>query len=123
MSWFSSLFGSKEVIKDGMQMADEAFYTDQEDAELGLKHVEAKINVIRAYEPFKKAQRFMMLIVMPPYCLAWFATFCASFFIDVDKQITLLTSTTGLPAIALAIAVFYFGGGVIESMKRKINKQ
>ena len=119
MGFWSDLFGTKEVVKNGMEMADEAFFTDQEDAELSLEHVKTKVDIIKAYHPFRKAQRFMMMIVMPPYCLAWFVTFLCSFKFDVDKQIGMLTSTTGLPAIALAISIFYFGGGVVNSFKNK----
>jgi hypothetical protein len=49
---FGNLFGTKEVIDGGISLIDNAFYTDQEKANM-------KIKLLKAYEPFKIAQRYL----------------------------------------------------------------
>lgn len=118
MSLWAKLFGSDKVVEKTLEITDEAFYTDQEEASDRLARFDKKAKVLEAYEPFKLAQRYLAMIVLPPYALAWFVTFCASFFVDTSKQIDMLTSSTGIPAIALAISIFYFGGGVVNSIRK-----
>lgn len=112
MGFWSKLFGSSDVINAGISAADKMFYTDEEKAD-------GKRLLLKAYEPFKLAQRFLAMIFCIPYALAWLVTFVSSYFVDVTIQIEMLTNSVGVPSIVLAIAVFYFGGGAIESFKRK----
>lgn len=119
MSLWAKLFGSGNAVEKTLEITDEAFYTDQEEASDRLARFDKKAKVLEAYEPFKLAQRYLAMIVLPPYALAWFVTFIFSFWVDVTKQIEMLTSSTGIPAIALAISIFYFGGGVLNSFKGK----
>ena len=56
-----------------------------------------------------------------PYALGWLAVFIASFWLNIDQQIALLSG------MALAVGIilsFYFGGGFIEGVlgKAKIDK-
>lgn len=110
MGVWSKLFGSDDVVKGGIDLIDNAFYTDEEKAE-------SKKHLLRLYEPFKIAQRYLAMTFCPVYALAWFVTFIASFFVDVTAQIELLLNPMGLSGIVLAIVVFYFGGGTINSMR------
>ncbi|WP_330926305.1 hypothetical protein [Candidatus Sororendozoicomonas aggregata] len=72
MSFFGKLFGSESVIKKAAEGVyngvNYAFHTDQEKAEHFLK-------LLKAYEPFKLAQRFLALIIAVPFVVIW--TLCA----------------------------------------------
>ena len=73
MSIWASLFSSPSVIKkaaDGIYNGvDAAIYTDQEKA-AGF------MGMLKGYEPFKIAQRLLMLVVTIPYVLIWFLCAC-----------------------------------------------
>ncbi len=111
MSIWNKLFGSSDVVGGGIDLIDSAFYTDEEKAEM-------KKALLKCYEPFKVAQRYIAMTFCPVYAIAWLATFIASFFVDVDKQVEMLLNPMGLSGIVLAIVVFYFGGGTINSLKK-----
>lgn len=110
MSIWSKLFGSDSVIQAGIDGIDAIVYTDEEKAK-------DKISILKAYEPFKIAQRILAATFCLPYAIAWFTTFVCSFFIDVTKQLEMLLNPVGLSSIVLAIVVFYFGGGAMNSRK------
>lgn len=112
MSFWGRLLGSDDTVSKGFDLVDNAFYTDQEEAETALKKMSAKELILKAYEPFKLAQRYMMIIVGVPYVTAWVITFIASFFTDVTAQIAILDGKMGV--VFLSIASFYFGGGLLE---------
>lgn len=110
MGLLATIFGSGEVIEKGMDLADSAFYTDQEKADWRLR-------LLKAYEPFKLGQRLLAAIISIPYMLFFVVTACASFFIDVAVQIELLTDSRAAWAFVL-VNSFYFGGGAIEGIVR-----
>lgn len=115
MAFWGRLFGSEKVIDAGISTIDKAFYTNQEKAEDGMKAMQLKAVLLQSYAAFKIAQRFLALIYGIPYVTAWFATFAASFFVDVVEQMEFLTNSD--MAIAnLIILGFYFGGGAAESI-------
>ena len=107
MNILGKLFGSDKVIDAGIKGIDAIVYTDEEKAK-------SKLALLKAYEPFKLAQRFLALIFGVPYAAAWSLTFLASFWLDVGKQMELLSGDMGL-ANALILG-FYFGGGAAESI-------
>ena len=110
MGFFSKLFSSAEVVKDVSNGIDKAFYTDEEKAEGFAK-------LLRLYEPFKLAQRYLALIFAPAYALCAVVTFAASFFVDVSAQVELMSGMFGY--IVLTIIGFYFGGGAVEGLIEK----
>lgn len=113
MNIFGKLFGSDKVIgrlTDGIYNGlDALVYTPEEKAENFQK-------LLKLYEPFKIAQRFLALIFGIPYALAWFITFCLSFKFNITFQLELLSGTMG--QIVLAIVAFYFLGGTISGFKK-----
>jgi hypothetical protein len=115
MGWFSKLIGTEKVIDAGMNGIDKAFYTDEEKAEDKLRRMQMKTALLKAYEPFKVAQRLLALIFSIPYVIAWFSLLIASFFMDVDKQFKFLIESDMALAV-LIILGFYFLGGASESI-------
>lgn len=110
MSLLGKLFGSSEVMKKGTDMLDNAFYTEQEKAA-------GHIRLLQAYEAFKVAQRFLAVIVVPPWVLGWFTCFVCSFFdVDLTQPIAILEGKLGLAA--LTILGFYFAGGALNSLRK-----
>lgn len=112
MGLISKLFGSSRVVEKGTDMLDNAFYTDQEKAE-------GHIRLLSAYEPFKIAQRLLALIVVPPWVLANLICFCIWLVnpdYNIEPAMNILNEKLGLAAIA--IVSFYFGGGLLNSLKK-----
>lgn len=116
MNFLKKLFGSSEVVQAGINGIDAMVFTDEEKSRF-------RLSLLKAYEPFKLAQRLLALTFCIPYALAWLVSFVASFWIDIEKQLALLS---GDMAVAVGIILgFYFGGGFIEGAlgKRKGNTQ
>lgn len=111
MSFWGKLFGADNVVDAAIKTGDAIFYTDEEKADY-------KLNLLKAYEPFKLVQRYLALIVFIPYVTAWFVCFIASFWVDTSGQLALLAQSD-IGTIALMIAGLYFGGGAINSFVRK----
>lgn len=131
MGLWANLFGSSKVVDtvvDGVYNGvDKAFYTDEEKAENNLKKADLKIKMLKAYEPFKMAQRFIALMTGVPFvlihviaCLSWIV---AAFLIDdkthfinimerLSDVATVNNNTLGEPFVW--ICIFYFGGGAAE---------
>jgi len=124
MGIWATLFGNENVIKkaaDGIYNGvDAAFYTNEEKAS-------GFLNLLKGYEPFKIAQRLLMLVVTIPYVLIW--VLCAllimsSGFVASDTGAELIEAakvtgamnndTLGIP-VSLVVA-FYFGGGALEGV-------
>jgi len=115
MGILSKLFGSQKIIDAGISGIDKAFYTEEERADNIAKGMTLKAMLLKAYEPFKIAQRFLALIYGIPYVTAWFGTFAASFFVDDSVQMELLKNSD-MATANLIILGFYFGGGAAESI-------
>lgn len=111
MSIFSKLLGSDKIIDAGINGIDAIFYTDQEKAE-------NKKAFLKLYEPFKVAQRYLALIFSIPYVTAWLITFVASFWLNVDKQIELLTGDIGT-IVGIIIGFYFLGGSLAGGFGKK----
>lgn len=130
MSFLGRLFGSDTVINKAAEGiyngVDKALFTNEERAGHFL-------NLLKAYEPFKLAQRFLALTVTIPYVVTWLM--CAlmlvtAAFVDPDygNQIaaaakdlgSLNNDTLGVP-VALVLA-FYFGGGAVEGVVARVRE-
>lgn len=128
MNFFGRLFGSENTIKkavDGVYNGvDQSFFTQEEKASYFL-------NLLKAYEPFKLAQRFLALVVAIPYVLTWLMSagmLVVSGFVEpgYGQQVadaaralgTLNNETLGVP-VSLVLA-FYFGGGAVEGVVARL---
>lgn len=119
MGFWGRLFGTEKVVDGLYNGIDKSFFTDEEKANHFLK-------ILKAYEPFKLAQRLLALIVGIPYVIIYMIsalTFVygmsienldhATRVIEASKSLaTLNNDNLGMPfAIILG---FYFSGGMIE---------
>ena len=133
MGILARIFGTDEIIgkaADGVIAgADAMVLTDEE-------RVRYHLEFLRAYEPFKLAQRLLAMTVGVPYVAIWVISallYTGSILVDPcppDKQCkarqietaskelaTMNNDTLGLPfAIILG---FYFAGGAVEGIVEK----
>jgi hypothetical protein len=116
MSFWGSLFGTNNVINSGINLIDEAFYTDDEKAE-------QKRLLLKAYEPYKLAQRMITTLFITVFLVLVIVDVGLSFFVDVSAQISMLDDYLSLPVTL--IVGFYFGGGAIEGVidRTKVSKK
>lgn len=113
MSIFSKIFGTNSAVKQGLDLVDNAFYTDQEKAE-------NKKDMLKAYEPFKITQRLLALIwTLFSILLLSLATALHIMNFDDDAEFILdLMASYQIHYIALIILGFYFGGGFLNGIKK-----
>ena len=128
MGFFSSIFGTKDIVKDGLKMIDEAFYTDEEKAQdtmkLLEKKAELKIRQIEAYHPYKKTQRFLALSFVFIYLFIMVNGVVSQLYglvnLDDVKNALKFANEMWLGEIVLIIVTFYFGGGAVEGVLEKM---
>ena len=109
MGWLN-IFGTEKVVSKGMDMIDDAFYTDQEEAEDAKGKREWKLKLLQAYQPFKTAQRLLALLYSIPYVsIVVYATI-------MNDMVLMERVNEALGMQCLAIVSFYFMGGVGEGM-------
>lgn len=122
MGFFRDLLGAGEVVREGIQLIDDMHTSDveriQADSEATVALIKAKTEqkaeLVKAYAPFKKAQRWLMLFFV--------TNFFASFWIAVimwgqgKDYKGFLEIFTGFQIgwCMLTIVAFYFGGGFVE---------
>jgi len=111
------ILGSDSVISQGMKLIDDMHTSTEEEIAAKSK---AKIDLMGAYAPFKIAQRYLALM--------FGATFLGSYVIVLSMTIsgqgdpdavTKVMEQFSINYAMLIILGFYFGGGVIESVKGK----
>ena len=120
-------FVTNKVVERGFTMIDKAFYTDQEKAEdkqlVTKAAVDSKVKLLEAYHPFKKTQRVLAYGFIGVYIFIMLNGVLVSLFgiVDVDsfKDALDFANEMYLGEISLTIIVFYFGGGVVDSFKRR----
>tara|TARA_R110000823_G_scaffold239563_1_gene364744 strand:+ start:1105 stop:1464 length:360 start_codon:yes stop_codon:yes gene_type:complete len=111
------ILGSDGVISQGMKLIDDMHTSTEEEIAAKSK---AKIDLMGAYAPFKVAQRYLALM--------FGATFLGSYVIVLSMTIsgqgdpdavTKVMEQFSINYAMLIILGFYFGGGVVDSIKAK----
>lgn len=141
MGIFSKIFGvqdtAKEIVNATISTGDKLFFTDEERSDAKQKVMEYYPTLLRAYEPFKLAQRILAMWFSFIYGIAFLVGLVMVLFnvytkyqalkagIPLDKIVLLdlqpllnLIAAFSVGTIVLAIIGFYFGGGFLESLKR-----
>ena len=142
MGWIDGLFSfpsTAEKVTDAViSTGDKLFFTDEEKAEYRKEQREFFPTLLKAYQPFKLAQRVLALWFAFLYGIAFLVGMLMVMFnayvkyealkAGVDIESIILLDLTPLYALVGAFSVgtimavivgFYFGGGVIDSLKRK----
>lgn len=113
----NSILGGGDVIKKGLNLIDDMHTSTEE--EIKAKS-DAKIALMNSYAPFKIAQRYLALM--------FGGTFLGSYLIVLSMTIsgygdpdavTKVMEQFSINYAMLIILGFYFGGGVVDSLKAK----
>ena len=123
----NNIFGSGEVVKKGLDLIDEAWTSDEEKAENEVKIIEAKTNakatLLNAYAPFKLAQRYLAMMFTFVYLFIMMNGILGSLYGWVNmenvRESLKFANEMWLGEIMITIVAFYFGGGLVESYKKK----
>ena len=118
-----SIFGSGDIIEKGVDLIDEAFYTDSEKAEDNKEMIkykaENKIRLLEAYAPFKIAQRYIAIVFLFCFTISFFGILIMTGLeIDTAKYLKVIDAFN-IEWIMFTIVSFYFGGGFMESLNKK----
>ena len=116
MGVLSTIFGSGDVISKGMDLID-SFHTS--DTEMLEAKTKAKTDLMTAYAPFKIAQRIMATMFSVTYISTYVLVIVMTF---LDKDVTgvkEILSEFQIDWIMLTIVMFYFGGGLADSVMKK----
>lgn len=125
-----NIFGTGEVVKKGLELIDEAWTSDEEKAENEVKIIEAKTNakatLLNAYAPFKLAQRYLAMMFTFIYLFIMINGILGALYGWVNmenvKEALKFANEMWLGEIMITIIAFYFGGGLVESYKKKGNQ-
>lgn len=114
MGLFSKIFGSDSAIKSGMDLiantGDALVFTDEEKSK-------QKIELLKAYEPFKLIQRFLVLLFCVPYVLFYSIVIIGGFYgVDFKDMTPIINDAFQYPV--LGAVGLYLTGGLIPSKFR-----
>ena len=121
MGVLARIFGSGEVISQGLQLIDDMHTSKEEEIVAKSK---AKIDLLQAYAPFKIAQRYLAVMFTVTFLLCFVLVLTMTLLgkgdIDAVKQVL---GDFYIGEIMLTIVFFYFGGGAVEGFLSKRVKQ
>jgi len=116
----AKIFGSGDVIKQGMSLIDDMHTSSEEEIAAKSK---ATTDLLAAYQPFKLAQRYiaqmftaMFLFIMANGVVGALYGVIDMANVEAAKD---FASSMWLGEIMLGIVGFYFGGGLASSIKEK----
>ena len=115
------IFGNGDILSGGIKMIDDAFYTDSEKAEDKAKAIsqkaEHKLNLLKAYAPFKIAQRYIAVVFLFLFSISFIGILVATGLnAETQKYIDVIDAFK-INYIMGMIVMFYFSGGLVESAK------
>jgi len=131
MNFLGKIFGTDAIVKDGMKLLDEAFYTKEEEAqdkkEMAKQKTQAKVELLTAYAPFKLAQRYIAFAFTGIFLFIMLNGVLGSLYnlvpMENVEQAKRFANEMYLGEIMLAIISFYFGGGLVSSFRDKIQRK
>jgi len=122
MNIIGKLLGSEKVIESAANGIDKMFFTKEEKSENWIK-------TLKAYEPFKLAQRLLALIVTSVYLFVWLLSaimivlsYWFSGMLELSKMLAVFNNDTLSLPFALIIG-FYFASGAAEGIINKIKSK
>lgn len=110
-----TILGSSDVISKGMDLIDDAFESDEEKRESKTR---AKIDLMKAYAPFKVAQRYLALMFGFTYLSSFFLVLGMTLWGEPVEAVFAVLDQFKVGWAMMTILMFYFGGGLVESVGR-----
>ena len=116
------IFGSKDVIKSGIDLID-SFHTSTEE-EIAAK-TKAKVEIMQAYAPFKLAQRVIAFSFTAIYlsCFAMVLGFTLMDRVADANKVQQVLEDFQIGWAMIVILGFYFGAGAAEGFLERKNKK
>jgi len=126
LGFLGKIFGADTIIEKGMDLIDSIHYSDSEEAEDKRKAIEskarAKIDLMGAYAPFKLAQRYLAFAFTFVFIFIMMNGVLGTLYgwIDIQavEEAKAFANDMWLGEIMIAIVSFYFGGGLVDSIKK-----
>lgn len=120
MSILKDILGGKGVVEAGFDLIDSIHTSTEEEIAANSK---AKTDLLTAYHPFKKAQRFLTMLFGFTYVFSFLLLLSIELINGANPEnIKMLLSEFYIGEIVLTIVIFYFGGGVFEGAAEKVRK-
>ena len=117
LSVLAKILGNGSVISDGLKLIDSMHTSTEEEIAAKSK---AKIDLMNAYAPFKLAQRYLALmfgaVFLGSYLLVLGMTISGR---GNPDDVTQVMEQFSIDYSMLIIIAFYFGGGVVDSVRAK----
>ena len=115
------IFGSGDVISKGIQLIDDMHTSTEEEIAAKSK---AKVDLLGAYAPFKLAQRYLALMFTAMFIFIMANGILGALYgivpLENVEEAKKFANEMWLGEIMLTIVGFYYSGGVIDSVKRKL---
>lgn len=113
ISFFGGIFGSDKSINKGLELLDDAIFTDEEKKEALLKLIEAR-------QGFKLTQRLVTIVFLFNFSVTYLTCFFMQLVgYQIDHLIAVINAFH-IGYIMITIILFYFGGGTLESLKSAV---
>jgi hypothetical protein len=114
------ILGSDSVISKGFELIDSMHTSTEEEIAAKSK---AKTDLLGAYAPFKLAQRYLALMFTGVFIFIMANGVLGSLYgivpLENVEEAKRFANEMWLGEIMLTIVSFYFGGGLVESVKGK----
>ena len=113
----AKILGSGDVIKQGLNLIDDMHTSTEEEVAAKSK---ARIDLMNAYAPFKIAQRYLALMFGGTFLASYVLVLGMTISGQGDAEaVTQVMDQFSINYAMLIILGFYFGGGVVDSIKAK----
>jgi|TARA_R110000796_G_scaffold108837_2_gene219987 hypothetical protein len=116
MGILNNIFGSGDVISKGIDLID-SFHTS--DTEMIEARTTAKVELMQSYAPFKIAQRILATLFAVTYISTYILVIIMTFRGENVDAVKGILQEFQIDWIMLTIVMFYFGGGLAESVMKK----
>ena len=117
----ASILGNGEVIKKGMDLIDDVHSSDEEMERI---KAQAKIDTMKAYAPFKVAQRYLALMFTGTFLISFFIVLVMTLMGQANiPEIKQVIDDFYVGEAMLTILAFYFGGGMLEGVVGKVKEK
>ena len=121
MSIFKTLLGSGDILKKGMDLIDDVHSSDEE---MERVKAQAKIDTMKAYAPFKVAQRYLALMFTGTFLISFFIVLVMTLMGQANiPEIKQVIDDFYVGEAMLTILAFYFGGGMLEGVVGKVKEK
>jgi hypothetical protein len=123
MGILGKIFGSDKVIDAGISAIDAMVYTDEEKANMELSKSKMKIEILKAYEPFKLAQRVLAFGITGLVIVLVLVSLGVMYNGGNVSDVYAVADHFNIGLAFISIIVFYFGSGATEGIIKQMKSK